>query len=779
MSEIREKRHILDNFRRSIGQSAFVLKENPELAFSQIYNRSQRKAKKIESIRSKLEEERDKFTKPWLKLISDPHESSNCVQTLSGHKADVYYCAFSPNGKMIISASRDKTVRIWEADTGMELSARDIREDETVLNVLINADLILVISTKVSGSSSNAVNIWDFRTGDTFAVLKGHSGSVNSCSSSSDGRRLATASDDRTLKIWDIESKCEIVTLQGHTDAVNACSFSKDGKFVVSAGEDNILKIWDSIRYAEINTLTGNTQPVMNCAFTPDGNHIVSLSGHVHSPHKPGHIKIWDTATGREVATLEGHNHYVNACAISPDSRLIVTAGQKILKLWDALAFKEIATLRGHGHGWPPQRINVFNCAFSPNGNTILSASADGTLKVWDPEPNDEMPGNAAVTERIYRCLLSQDDNLIITAEGKNVEVRDALTREKSIVLTGHSLPVGAIALSPDDECIYSGSRDGTLKKWNIKSGAVPVNLGQHSDWVNSCVCAPDGSLLVSASVDRTLRTWDVADGKEISVLRGHIKDVMDVAFSPDGKNIVSASRDGTLKMWSIESDQALDTIMRHDGAYTACEYSPDGKKIVTASTDNTLKIWDVKKGRLSLTLRGHEDCVNDCKFSPDCNMIASVSHDRTLRIWRSEDGADIALFKGHSGNIPSFAFSSRGNIIVLADMIGQILVLSCENIGFLYPIITAIRFKCCHDKFEWEDTLKSRCRYCRRIFPISEKTIDVIVSIMKNTGITPNESPVLHLPDEAWDEPGLISECPLCYQPLKFNPFIVDNRET
>jgi len=391
---------------------------------------------------------------PWIKWINKPQKKSSCLLTLDGHTEWVSACSFSPDGKRIISASWDKTLRIWDAETG----------DET-------------------------------------KVLRGHTRGVNACSFSPDGKRIISGSYDNTLRIWDAETEEKIKVLRGHTDGVLACSFSPDGKRIISGSYDNTL-----------------------C--------------------------IWDAETEEKIKVLRGHTSGVNACSFSPDGRSIISGSDdNTLCIWDAENGEEIKVLRGHIK-------SVYACSFSPDGKRLISGSYDNTMRIWDAETGEEIK-----------------------------------------VLRGHTRSVYYSSSSPDGKMITSvASGDKTLQVWDAETGEEIKVLSGHTDSVITCSFSPDGKRIVSTSLDKTLRIWDTETWKKIKVLRKHIEVMDNCSFSPDGNRIVSVSRDNTLRIWDTETGELIKVLRGHtDGLL--CTFSPDGNRIVSASLDNTLRIWDAETG--------------------------------------------------------------------------------------------------------------------------------------------------------------------------------------
>jgi len=287
------------------------------------------------------------------------------------------------------------------------------------------------------------------------------------------------------------------------------------------------------------------------------------------------------------ILTFTGHSEGVNNCAFSPDGTKIVSASDdETLKLWDVETGNEIRTFTGHSNF-------VLGCAFSPDGRKVVSASIDKTLKLWDVETG--------------------------------VEIR---------TFTGHSEWVTRCAFSPDGTKVVSSSMDKTLKLWDVETGVEIRTFIGHSEWVTGCAFSPDGTKVVSASMDKTLKLWDVETGAEIRTFTGHSSWVSESAFSPDGTKVVSASGENTLKLWDVETGIEIRTFVGHSEWVNGCAFSPDGTKVVSSSTDKTLKLWDVETGAEIRTFTGHSNWVFGCAFSPDGLKLVSGSQDKTLKLW-------------------------------------------------------------------------------------------------------------------------------------------------
>jgi WD40 repeat protein len=239
----------------------------------------------------------------------------------------------------------------------------------------------------------------------------------------------------------------------------------------------------------------------------------------------------------------------------------------------------------------------------------------------------------------------------------------DLKSQEKAelFVALGHSMFVTSVDVSPNGKYLLSGSKDNTLKLWDISKRKEIRTLKGHTKAVNSVVFSPDGKYALSGSSDGSLKLWEISKGQVIRTFKGHSKSINSVVFSPDGKYALSGSSDGSLKLWEISKGQVIRTFKGHSKRVTSVDFSPDGKYALSGSSDGSLKLWEISKGQVIRTFKGHSEWVTSVDFSPDGKYALSGSGDKSLKLWEISKTREIKTLREHSMSVENVVFMPNG----------------------------------------------------------------------------------------------------------------------
>ncbi|MBF0135778.1 MAG: protein kinase [Magnetococcales bacterium] len=624
--------------------------------------------------------------------LSRIREKDATLAVLRGHEDVVDFATLSPDGKWVVTASWDRTARIWDARSGAEVVV--LRGHEHWVNsVVFNRDGTRVITASLDNTSrvwntqngtevavlhglkdwvnsavfspdgtrvvmalhDRTARIWDAQSGTEMVVIRGHEDRVNSAVFSPDGTRVVTASHDKTARVWDVERGTEVAVLRGHVDDVYSATFNPDGTKVVTMSQDKTARIWNAGNGARVALLRGHEKEVISAAFSPDGTRVITIS-------LDKTARLWDAGSGAEVVLLHGHEGRIKSAEFSPDGTMLVTAADdSTARVWDARSGTGIVALRGH-KGW------INSAVFSPDGTQIVTTSDDKTVRVWNARSGTEITALYGHENPVNSAAFFPDGTRVISKGKKTVRIWNVQSSSRITATIKHPAAIESVAFSPDGEQVVMASQDNTLRVLKVQNGAEIAVLRGHEKPVKSTAFCPDGSRVVTASDDKTVRVWNAQSGAMIAHLHGHTDPVHFAAFSPNGIQVVSASHDRTVRVWRVADGTEMAVLRGHGKPVQSAAFSPDGTRVVTASWDNTARVWDVQSGAEMVVLSGHEGEVYSAAFSPDGAQIVTASWDGTARVWDARSGTGIVTLHGHEKNVNSATFSPDGSQVVTAS---------------------------------------------------------------------------------------------------------------
>ena len=324
-------------------------------------------------------------------------------------------------------------------------------------------------------------------------------------------------------------------------------------------------------------------------------------------------------------------------------------------------------------------QVNLFVFA-GPGGTNVkasrgLSGESDAVVEFEYDGDIPSFPG-LSLSFPVVHWILVQ----VVDSEGNIARVKFLLAEvspHQIATLEGHTDGVAAVSFSPDGSLLASGSSDGTILLWDMRSRERVATLG-HTDGVAAVSFSPDGSLLASGSSDGTILLWDMRSRERVATL-GHTDGVAAVSFSPDGSLLASGSSDGTILLWDMRSRERVATLgvailERHTDGVAAVSFSPDGSLLASGLGDRTVLLWDVATREQVATL-GHRLWVAAVSFSPDGTLLASGLWHRTVLLWDVATREQVATLEGHTNVVYSVSFSPDGALLATGGWDGMVIL--------------------------------------------------------------------------------------------------------
>lgn len=497
-------------------------------------------------------------------------EGSSGPRVFVGHEGEVSSVAFTAGADAVVSGGVDGTVRVWPLGGGTPEVISS--PGGAVAEVATAAD-----GRIAAGGDDGVLRVWD-SDGRPVTALEGHEGGIFGVAFGPGGQ-IATASADLTVRVWRPSDDGPPRTLRAAAfSGVDDVAFGRDGR-LVTAGKDGTVRIWGPDGRIEA-TLRGHDGEVLGARLIPGTTEVVSTGF-------DGTTRIWDWSFGRPLAEVpspqpvayQGAARYLSdgrtiisahidgavrewtpgatrfrvaappgpagtigtAMAVSPDERLVATAG-----------IDGVAVVRGLDSETPPVELKghegpVWGMRFTDDGETLVTAGDDGTVRIWD------------------------------LATGTGTEVGDA------------GMVLQSLDVSPDGSLVAAGDIDGVIHLWDRDEPGAAVQLPSQEGVVFSLAFSPDGRRLVSGGGDRTVRVWDVAT-REATTLGEHDSAVYTTSFSRDGRLIVSTAADGP-RVWDWRSGIVVNAPRIGSRAAFSAVLSPDLTEMVVTTVDDRILV--------------------------------------------------------------------------------------------------------------------------------------------------------------------------------------------
>jgi WD40 repeat protein/tRNA A-37 threonylcarbamoyl transferase component Bud32 len=632
-----------------------------------------------------------------------------CVErrTLTGHQDEVLNAAVSPDGRQILSLSRDRSARLWDIDSGA--TERIIQSPDSLAVAAQFTDAgprVLMLGP------DKTVQVWDAATGQDLATFQDPDKNYEAIPDrpggvtaefSPDGRQVVTVFGNGppyVERVWDAVTGKELFTLPGHQGRLTSAGFSPDGRRIITTSSDRTARLWDAASGQLLARLEGHKSAVTAAVFSPNSQTVLTL-GAARSPAR-GNIagRLWDVATGREIAPLQWKGNrggVVRWAAFSSDGQRLVTTDLSpgssdrdrdfSLCIWDVGKPVSMLSLKAHNAAG----LHTYAAVFSPDGRQVASLGEDKTVRLWDAATGKELLTLKGHDGAIRSVAFTPDGKQLVTAsEDKTIRIWDVAVEGEAAARKGRWPDVRLATLAPDGRRLLTAPRlsPQTALLWDVDVASVVATLPGDASAIRVAAFSPDSARLVTGSSSGTVRLWDATTGVQLHQLDEHAQGLHAAAFRSDGEQLVTIVGNGTGRVWSTDNGEL---IARFQGqraiAYVA--FSADGKQILTAgkspdtlldsATRVTPRLWDAATGAALHALEDDTEVGGDrsrtsngsctsAVFSPDGRFVLTTSSNHTARLWDTASGEKLVLLKGHDSGINLASFSADSERVVTAS---------------------------------------------------------------------------------------------------------------
>lgn len=591
-----------------------------------------------------------------------------------GHARVVKSAIINAEETLLFTASRDKSIKIWDYQSGLEIKTL-FGHEHTVNHLELSPDGKFLAST----SADYTTRVWEIASGETILTVKGEN-YMTDVAFSPDGQKLACGGYDWTMSIWDLktkslEKKIKVGPEKGLGFGIDL-EFSSDGKHLIIGEDNKKARVFSTETWEEVYEFAIEQGFCGGClAFVK----LQPQSGLLYKAEQKGKLRIYDLAKGEKLRDLADIPFQINSLDIHANGKLLL-AGEKEIRILDAKSGDSLLSFF-------PEVQEINEARFSPSGDEILISGNDNKASLFaandgrflrdfsgilhlvdrgglDFDPNNYWQSHIANFIRLKNKTALRGNNELIRGKFGNKLKRWDLYSGRAIrEYKAHDKAVLAFDQSPDGKSLITGGGGGKILLWDIDKGDTIRSIGSHRELIFDLRYSHNGRMAASSSWDAYVKVWDLEKGEQMSLLNLNNNSAYTLAFTPNDLYLVLGKLDKTLELWEPDSKTMVRQFIGHTDVVSSLNFTSAGNRMLSASWDGTAREWDLGTGLQTAKFRSNGPMYT-AVYSPDEKYVVTGGEDRMVKFWDRSNGDLAFSLEGHEAAISNILFSTDGQLI-------------------------------------------------------------------------------------------------------------------
>lgn len=484
-----------------------------------------------------------------------------------GHTGIVTMASFSPDGKMVATASWDYTVKVWQADIG-KLLYTIVGHTFEVNSVQFSKDGKRILTSSRDGTAK----IWDTHDGSIIKTME----NVQFAKYSEDGNLMVTISDYKNAKVWNAVTG-ELIKSLNHKTELTLLSLNKANNLLLSQGKDSIIYVWDWKKNELKYQISDGSMFIRSAEFSDQGNYILTSSS-------DNYLRIWDAKNGKLIKSYLTQEPIIYGLMKESENKLFVLSYNNIFStigVEDGKLNKELA-LSQH-------KDVITRFEFNKEGTKFVTACQDHSAMIWNYKNGAMLVKLGTWINPIRSVCVSKNNKMLVTSGSNYTQILDSKTGKLLNILVGHK--------------------------------------GE----ITSSIFSPNFDVVLTTSYDKTAKVWNPNNGKLLYTLVGHTSRITTGCFSPNGDKIITDSDDGTARVWNAKTGDFLYMVEKNGILMSKVSFNANGEMFLTSSYGNKPKIWNTKRGTLVYGFQNINEVIYSAIFLENSKVVLQTQREQIM----------------------------------------------------------------------------------------------------------------------------------------------------